>query len=368
MAVPLRAGSYGSSLHAAQRCCLLLSLLLVACGAPAAALGTVEMPLGQPWLIEPALGIAVKEVLRVVVLTPRLSEDDAAASAAAENDIVAANARAAAAQRLNTAQGAAATLLADDTLARVLGDTAVMRTLRRLRAERGGNASATAGTVNSFNKLSRSQPPVLDSNRSSRRRAAARMRSSSDGGLQSRARFRTTGPPDMVAAAVARPSSARKRLQVDASGGGADVVVCPAAGDAASSLLGSPTEHRQLDFTGGYSSSAHCVWDIRCEHGQVVALHFTALDTEADWDFVSLATRYPTPPPGPSVSVSLDSSPMVAARVPVSPAAIASVAMEPCRPQMPVAANALKAATTRRHSAHCFALQETGLIQQRVAI
>jgi hypothetical protein len=96
MAAPLRAGSYGSSLHAALRR-LLLSLLLVACAVPAAALGTVEMPLGQPWLIEPALGIAVKEVLRAVVLTPRLSEDDAAASAAAENDIVAANARAAAA-------------------------------------------------------------------------------------------------------------------------------------------------------------------------------------------------------------------------------------------------------------------------------
>ena len=253
--------------------------LLAALFAPAAA-ETLE----QPWRVEPALSIAVEDLLRAVVLTPRLSEDDAASAAASEDDIVAATARAAAAaQRLNTAQDAAATLLANDTLGWLLADAAVMRTLQRLQAKRGGNASATGRAVD---WLSRSQPPVLDANRSSRRRAAAR--SSSDGGLQSRERFRTTGPPDMVAAAVARPSSARKRLQVDASGGGADVAVCPAAGDAASSLLGSPTEHRQLDFTGGYSSSAHCEWDIRCEHGQVVALHFTALDTEADWDFVSL--------------------------------------------------------------------------------
>jgi chromosome segregation ATPase len=55
--------------------------------------------------------------------------------------------------------------------------------------------------------------------------------------------------------------------------------VCPLPG--AAPLRASPTEHQQLDFTGGYEASAHCAWDIRCEGDQAALLRFTELDTEA---------------------------------------------------------------------------------------
>eukprot|EP01043_Picozoa_sp_COSAG02_P004989 COSAG02_NODE_133_length_34692_cov_83.845229_2_plen_711_part_00 len=50
--------------------------------------------------------------------------------------------------------------------------------------------------------------------------------------------------------------------------------------------LQAASEHAQLDFTGGYHNNEHCQWDIQCD--EAVALHFTAMDTESDYDFVSL--------------------------------------------------------------------------------
>ena len=55
-----------------------------------------------------------------------------------------------------------------------------------------------------------------------------------------------------------------------------------------SQLLASPTEHRHLDFTGGYDAGARCEWNIRCEGGQVAVLRLTALNTESSYDHVSL--------------------------------------------------------------------------------
>eukprot|EP01046_Picozoa_sp_COSAG06_P064157 COSAG06_NODE_15203_length_1090_cov_1.235116_1_plen_260_part_01 len=73
------------------------------------------------------------------------------------------------------------------------------------------------------------------------------------------------------------------RVAAQASGSGGAAAACPVPGAAPQPpLRASATEHRQLDFTGGYEASAHCEWEIRCEGGQAAALRFTALDTVAN--------------------------------------------------------------------------------------
>ena len=57
---------------------------------------------------------------------------------------------------------------------------------------------------------------------------------------------------------------------------------CPAT----TAHLQAASEHAQLDFTGGYRNNDHCQWDVQCD--QAVALRFTAMDTESNFDFVSL--------------------------------------------------------------------------------
>ena len=57
---------------------------------------------------------------------------------------------------------------------------------------------------------------------------------------------------------------------------------CPAT----TAHLQATSEHAQLDFTGGYHNNERCQWDVQCD--EAVALRFTAMDTESDYDFVSL--------------------------------------------------------------------------------
>ena len=199
-----------------------------------------------------------------MVLTPRLS--GAPEGAEPGGDAAAAEAAEAAAARLGAARDAAAVLLADDTLGRLLGDAAVARTLRRLRAERGPADGRP-----------RLAAPGAKGAASGRRAAA-----SQPAGASNRGRPSTGGPPTTPASPVSSPPT-RRSLE-EASGPAA--AVCPAAG--AAPLRASPTEHRQLDFTGGYEADAHCEWAIRCEGDQVVVVRFTSLDTGADYDFVTM--------------------------------------------------------------------------------
>jgi hypothetical protein len=54
-------------------------------------------------------------------------------------------------------------------------------------------------------------------------------------------------------------------------------------------LTASAAERRQLDFTSGHADSASCAWDIHCEQSDMAPmLRFTALDTEQDYNFVSV--------------------------------------------------------------------------------
>eukprot|EP01052_Picozoa_sp_SAG31_P044385 SAG31_NODE_7716_length_1610_cov_1.464593_1_plen_447_part_10 len=43
-----------------------------------------------------------------------------------------------------------------------------------------------------------------------------------------------------------------------------------------------------LDFTGGYANDMDCAWMLSCEGGNATALRFTSLETESNFDFVSL--------------------------------------------------------------------------------
>ena len=54
-------------------------------------------------------------------------------------------------------------------------------------------------------------------------------------------------------------------------------------------LQGSATEHKQIDFTGGYEANAECTWDIRCEDSEAVVFDFISLDTERNFDFVEVS-------------------------------------------------------------------------------
>ena len=62
----------------------------------------------------------------------------------------------------------------------------------------------------------------------------------------------------------------------------------PCLGPGAPPLRGSLTEPTLLNFTGGYEAHAYCEFHIQCDAGLVVKLRLTAMDTEADRDFVSL--------------------------------------------------------------------------------
>jgi hypothetical protein len=71
-----------------------------------------------------------------------------------------------------------------------------------------------------------------------------------------------------------------------------------------SELVASPTDYRHLDFTAprllsmdpsevwvAENRPRRCGWQIRCEGGQAAVLRFTAMNTEADVDFVSLSSQ-----------------------------------------------------------------------------
>ena len=61
---------------------------------------------------------------------------------------------------------------------------------------------------------------------------------------------------------------------------------CPSS---TAALSASTTEHRQLNFTGGYTDFARCVWDIQCEESEhALLLRFATFDMEQGWDYVSL--------------------------------------------------------------------------------
>ena len=84
-----------------------------------------------------------------------------------------------------------------------------------------------------------------------------------------------------TASAISKDSAAASMRfrRLDEGSGDAQ---CPAT----TSHLQATSEHAQLDFTGGYRNNDHCEWDVQCD--QAVALHFTAMDTESNFDFVSL--------------------------------------------------------------------------------
>ena len=77
-------------------------------------------------------------------------------------------------------------------------------------------------------------------------------------------------------------------MSTAAATGAAASPSAPCLGPGAPPLRGSLTEPVLLNFTGGYEANTHCEFHIQCDAGLVVKLRLTAMDTEADRDFVSL--------------------------------------------------------------------------------
>ena len=86
---------------------------------------------------------------------------------------------------------------------------------------------------------------------------------------------------------------------------------CPAPGTPL--LRGSLTEPTLLNFTGGYEANAHCEFHIQCDAGLAVKLRLTAMDTEADRDFVSLYDGGTSSSPWLAQLSGLDATPDVGA-------------------------------------------------------
>jgi hypothetical protein len=84
-----------------------------------------------------------------------------------------------------------------------------------------------------------------------------------------------------TASAISKDSAAASMRPRRLDEGSGDAP-CPAT----TAHLQAASEHAQLDFTGGYRNNDHCQWDVQCD--QAVALRFTAMDTEGNFDFVSL--------------------------------------------------------------------------------
>ena len=87
----------------------------------------------------------------------------------------------------------------------------------------------------------------------------------------------------------------------------------PCLGPGAPPLRGSLTEPTLLNFTGGYEAHGHCEFHIQCYAGLVVKLRLTAMDTEADRDFVSLYDGGTSSSPWLAQLSGLDATPEVGA-------------------------------------------------------
>ena len=234
-------------------------------------------------LLAPSVLSATTAVLRAVAMTPvpsHIPAPDADASASA--------------RRFQAAQASAAALLADNTLEWLLAQSNVADTVRHLLS---GDYSATVEARNYDSTAQR--PSAADvtrghgashtanwTARAAKVSAAPRQknvaRAHEATGLSARAA--ALGP------AVDATGRSSRTAQNHAVAGvwprrldeGSGEAQCPAK----TAHLQATSEHAQLDCTGGYRNNDHCRWDIQCD--QAVAFRLTAIDTEGNFDFVSL--------------------------------------------------------------------------------
>ena len=256
------------------------------------ALGTepttaASTPTAEEWLetSQPSVLSAATAVLQAVVMTPspfRISVSGADASSSA--------------QRFQAAQASAAALLVDNTLEWLLAQPNVTDTVRDLlRTDRAGFEARKYTTTPhrpSTANTSRDEVAPHATNWTAR---AAEVRAAREpvrhaNGTSPQEKTGSSSQAAVIGPAVNSPSTAsaipkdsaaasmRPRRLDDGSGD----AQCPAT----TAHLQAASEHAQLDFTGGYRNNDHCEWDVQCD--RAVALHFTAMDTEGNFDFVSL--------------------------------------------------------------------------------
>eukprot|EP01046_Picozoa_sp_COSAG06_P008706 COSAG06_NODE_442_length_15715_cov_16.651639_11_plen_1438_part_00 len=164
---------------------------------------------------------------------------------------------------------AAAALLAEGALGRLLAEDAVVGALRQLLpVPRDAQPSGERGDATVHSQPATSSFITTPSAIAAESRAAQASGSNAPTSHQASSTSTVNG-------AAASP----RRLQ--ASAGGAR---CPETRQ----VLEAATAHGRIDFTSGYADNAHCEWAVRCSVGPAALLRFTALDTEQDWDFVSL--------------------------------------------------------------------------------
>ena len=265
--------------------------LLALLATHACALGTeptnaTSTAIAEEWLepSQPSVLSAATAVLRAVVMTPspfRISVSGADASSA---------------QRFQAAQASAAALLADNTLEWLLAQPNVADTVRDLlrtdntrlearehittpRHPSAANTSwddvaphATNWTARAT-EVQATREPLRQKNGTS---------SQEKTGSSSRAAViepEVNSPSTASAISKDLAAASMRPRRLDEGSGDAP---CPAT----TAHLQAASEHAQLDFTGGYRNNDHCEWDVQCD--QAVALHFTAMDTESNFDFVSL--------------------------------------------------------------------------------
>ena len=238
---------------------------------------------GEWHLREPSVLSATTAVLRAVVMAPAPSRVPATGADASSS-----------AHRFQAAQASATALLADNTLEWLLAQSNVADTVRHLLS---GDYSATVEARNYDSTAQR--PSAADvtrghgaSHTANWTARAAKVRAPPRQ-MNATGAHEATGLPARAAAlgpAVDSTGSASGTAQNHAVAGvwprrldeGNGEAQCPAT----TAYLQAASEHAQLDFTGGYHNNDHCRWDIQCD--QAVAFRLTAIDTEGNFDFVSL--------------------------------------------------------------------------------
>eukprot|EP01043_Picozoa_sp_COSAG02_P020828 COSAG02_NODE_1037_length_15050_cov_93.060665_4_plen_1550_part_01 len=256
------------------------------------ALGTepttaASTPTAEEWLeaSQPSVLSAATAVLQAVVMTPspfRISVSAADASSSA--------------QRFQAAQASAAALLADNTLEWLLAQPNVADTVRdllstdsaRLEARKFKTMPRHPSAANtSWDDVA---PHATNWTARAAEVQATREPLSQKNGTSSQEKTGSSSRAAVIEPAVISPNTASAISKYSAAASmrprrldeGSGDAPCPAT----TAHLQAASEHAQLDFTGGYRNNDHCQWNVQCD--EAVALRFTAMDTESDYDFVSL--------------------------------------------------------------------------------
>eukprot|EP01043_Picozoa_sp_COSAG02_P015767 COSAG02_NODE_679_length_18565_cov_57.795245_22_plen_437_part_00 len=244
-------------------------------------------PTAEEWLETSQLSVlsAATAVLRAVVMTPspfRISGSGADVSSSA--------------QRFQAAQASASALLADNTLEWLLAQPNVADTVRDLLRTDSTRLEArehiTTPRHPSAANTSRDEVVPHATNWTAR---AAEVRAAREpvrhvNGTSPQEKTGSSSRAAVIAPAVNSPSTAYAISKNSAAASmrprrldeGSGDAPCPAT----TAHLQAASEHALLDFTGGYRNNDHCQWDVQCD--EAVALRFTAMDTESDYDYVSL--------------------------------------------------------------------------------